>query len=63
MDDAVKSFVKKNEVTNVFHYLDDYLLLGNPHGTQCESDLERFEQLLAVLKWLKVSVAKEKLRG
>ena len=52
--------MKKNGVTNIFHYLDDYLLIGNPHSTQCESDLEHF---LAVLQWLKVPVAKEKLEG
>ena len=58
--DAITWFMKKNGVTNIFHYLDDYLLIGNLHSTQCESDLEQF---LAVLRWLKVPVAKEKLEG
>ena len=60
--DAIEWFMKKNdsEITDIFHYLFDHLLIGNSHSIQCESDLEQF---LAIVEWLRVPVASEKLEG
>ena len=44
----------------VFHYLDDFLIVGNPSSEQCKVDLQR---LLEVFDRLHIPVAIEKLEG
>ena len=58
--DAIEWFMKRRGVTDIFHYLDDYLIIGGPLGKQCEQDLQQF---LSILQWLKVPVAEDKLEG
>ena len=58
--DAIEWFARRNGVSNIFHYLDDYLIIGNPLSKQCESDLQSFQ---SILQWLKVPIAREKLEG
>ena len=58
--DAIEWFARCNGVSNIFHYLDDYIIIGNPQSKQCESDLQSFQ---SILQWLKVPVAREKLEG
>ena len=48
------------KVTDIFHYLDDYLIIGDPLEKQCEQDLQQF---LSILQWLKVPIAEDKLEG
>ena len=38
--DAIEWFARCNGVSNIFHYLDYYLIIGNPQSKQCESVTE-----------------------
>ena len=45
--DALEWIVRQAGVETVFHYLDDFLIVGNPASEQCKVDLQR---LLEVFK-------------
>ena len=47
-------------VETVFHYIDDFLLLGTPHCPQCAVDLVRLQQTFG---WLRIPLAPEKREG
>ena len=58
--DALEWIVRQAGVETVFHYLDDFLIVGNPASEQCKVDLQR---LLEVFGRLHIPVAFEKLDG
>ena len=47
-------------IKNVFHYLDDFLLLGNPESTECAQALAT---LIATCKELGLPLASDKCEG
>lgn len=58
--DTVEWILRKEGVSCVFHYLDDFLIIGMPNSSQCE---EQLGILLAVFDRLNIPVALEKLEG
>ena len=58
--DTVKWILKQEGVACVFHYLDDFLLVGSPSSNQCE---EHLKILLKTFDRLNIPVAMEKLEG
>ena len=58
--DAVEWTVRQQEVGTIFHYLDDFLLVGNPHTRDCGVQLW---VLKAVFENLGIPIAMEKLEG
>ena len=51
--DGLEWVMKARGVHNVFHYLDDYIIMGSPKSTECGKDLEK---ALAVCSELGVPV-------
>ena len=58
--DTVEWILKQEGVACVFHYLDDFLLVGSPSSNQCE---EHLKILLMTFERLNIPVAMEKLEG
>ena len=58
--DALEWIVRQAGVETVFHYLDDFLIVGSPASEQCKVDLQR---LLEVFGRLHIPIAVEKLEG
>ena len=58
--DALEWMVKKEGVTHLHHYLDDFLILGAPDSEECAESLRK---LLVLFEGLKVPIAIEKLEG
>ena len=58
--DAVGWILKQGGVECVFHYLDDFLIIGTPSSGQCE---EHLRILLVDFERLNIPVAMEKLEG
>ena len=57
---AVEWIVRQQGVDLIFHYLDDFLLVGNPHTGECAIHLSL---LRSVFDYLGIPVASEKLEG
>ena len=60
MVDALEWVVRQMGVKVVLHYLDDFLLVGEPASEQCKGNLQK---LLAVFTAPHIPVAREKLEG
>ena len=58
--DAVEWIVCQQGVSMVFHYLDDFLIVGNPHTKDCTVQLSVLRE---VFEHLGIPVAMEKLEG
>lgn len=58
--DAAEWIARRDGVTKVMHYLDDFLLVGGPGSTECSESLST---LLATFERLGVPVATNKLEG
>ena len=58
--DALEWVIRQTGVQTVLHYLDDFLVVGEPNSERCAVDLQR---LLEVFARLRVPVAREKLEG
>lgn len=58
--DVIEWILKQEGIDWVFHYLDDFLVIGAPSSDQCARQLQT---LLAVFDKLNVPVAVEKLEG
>ena len=58
--DALEWVVRQTGVKVMLHYLDDFLLVGEPASEQCKDNLQK---LLVVLTALHIPVAREKLEG
>lgn len=58
--DALEWMVKKEGVTHLHHYLDDFLILGAPDSEECAESLRK---LLVLFESLNVPIAIEKLKG
>lgn len=58
--DVVEWILKQEGVDWVFHYLDDFLVIGAPNSDQCARQLQT---LLAVFDKLNILVAIEKIEG
>lgn len=58
--DTLEWIARQQGVQNLFHYLDDYLVVGNPRSSECS---EYLTILLSIFDYLKVPVALEKLEG
>ena len=58
--DALEWMIRRQGIQTVLHYLDDFLIVGQPNADQCAVDLQR---LLEVFASLRVPVAMEKLEG
>jgi len=58
--DALEWCISKEGVENIFHYLDDYIIIGPPDSEQCALDLCRLKQ---VCNDLGVPLAPEKQAG
>ena len=58
--DALEWISRSRGVSGMFHYLDDFLVVGAPMSTECA---EHLMILLATFKELGVPVAAEKLEG
>lgn len=58
--DALEWVVRRSGAQSVMHYLDDFLIVGEPESRQCAIDLRR---LLDTFSKLRVPVAPEKLEG
>ena len=52
--------MRRNGVDNVYHYLDDFLVLGAPGTNECA---EALSILLGLTGWLGLPVAEEKVEG
>ena len=58
--DAEEWIVCQQRVSKVFHYLDGFLIVGNPHARDCTVQLS---VLRKVFEYLGIPVAMEKLEG
>ena len=58
--DLLKWISQKNGVTNLIHYLDDFLTMGPPDSSTCQRNLDIFIQLC---RDLSVPLAAEKIEG
>ena len=58
--DAVEWIVRQQGVSTIFYYLDDFLLVANPHTGDCGVQLS---VLKAVFENLGIPVDMEKLKG
>ena len=58
--DAVEWVVRGHGVSELFHYLDDFLVVGAPNSMECA---EHLTTLLAIFNDLNIPVATEKLDG
>ena len=58
--DGLEWRVRLEGLQQVFHYLDDFLIIAQPGSQQCGEELQR---LLRVFSKLGVPIAEEKLRG
>ena len=58
--DGLEWVVRQDGVREMYHYLDDFLVLGAPGSDECESNLAK---LLSWTQWLGFPVAEEKVKG
>ena len=58
--DAVEWFAGRQGVRRLFHYLDDFLIVGEPETGECSIHLT---MLLAIFDYLDIPVAVEKTEG
>ena len=58
--DAVEWIVYQQGVSTAFHYLDNFLIVGNPHTKDCTVQLPVLRE---VFEHLGIPVAMEKLEG
>ena len=58
--DALEWILRKRGVQNIIHYLDDFLVVGSPGTTQCQSFLEMMQSTCAELG---VPLAGDKVEG
>lgn len=58
--DALEWVARENRVINIFHYLDDFLVVGAPGSEECQYGLST---LLGWTEWLGFPVAREKVEG
>ena len=58
--DALEWVVRRDGVREVFHYLDDFLVLGHPNSAECGHNLAK---LLQWSQWLGFPIAFEKVEG
>ena len=49
MADALDWILKQSGIRQVFHYLDDFVIIGPPSSPQCAIDLNRLEQVCSQL--------------
>ena len=60
MADALEWVVRENGVREIYHYLDDFLVLGAPKSTDCADGLHT---LMHWTTWLGFPIAEEKVEG
>ena len=60
MTDAEEWIICQQRVSKVFHYLDGFLIVSNPHASDCTVQLS---VLRKVFEHLVIPVAMEKLEG
>ena len=58
--DAIEWIAKSQGVQHLWHYLDDFVICGEPDSEQCHLDLE---SLIAICNHLGVPLALEKVEG
>ena len=58
--DLVSWITGQHGVSCMLHYLDDFLLMGPPHSSDCQQDLDTFIQLCS---YLGIPLASEKIEG
>jgi len=58
--DALEWVVRHNGVREIYHYLDDFLVIGTPGSDECTRSLD---SLLTWTEWLGFPVAEEKVEG
>lgn len=58
--DALEWRLKQEGIQQVFHYLDDFLIVAQPDSPQCKEELHK---LLQMFSRLGVPIAEEKLEG
>ena len=58
--DALEWIVRKDGVRELYHYLDDFLVLGAPGSGECASSMSK---LLGRTEWLGFPIAEEKMEG
>ena len=58
--DAIEWIAKSQGVQHLWHYLDDFIICGEPDSEQCHLELE---SLMAICKHLGVPLALEKVEG
>jgi hypothetical protein len=58
--DALEWVVRERGVSQIYHYLDDFIILGPPGSEKCRGDLTT---LLSWTDWLGFPVAEEKMKG
>lgn len=54
--DALESILREQGVSNILHYMDDFLVIGAPHSGKCQ---EYLDKMLAVCLALGVPLATE----
>ena len=57
---AIEWMARQQGITHIFHYLDDFLIVGDPDSSEREDHLAT---LLSIFDHLKIPVAPEKLKG
>jgi len=63
MTDLVAWIATQHGVSSLLHYLDDFLLVGPPHSSNCQQDLDSFIQLCPSLGIPLVSKKIRKIEG
>ena len=58
--DALEWIGRRNGIRNIYHYLDDFLVLGGPGTSECADALST---LIRWTQWLGLPVAEEKVEG
>ena len=58
--DAIEWFARQQGVRDIYHYLDDYIILGPPNSPVCAQDLSTF---LSICEAIGAPTAKEKTEG
>ena len=49
MADALEWCARGQEVSHIYHYLDDFIIIGPPDSDQCQKDLSTLESICTTL--------------
>jgi len=60
MADLVAWIATQHAVSSLLHYPDDFLLVGPPHSSNCQQDLDTFIHLCS---FLDIPLVSEKIEG